>query len=49
MLKILVEKIHKMHDQMNNFSRGGGNFKKESNGNSRNENITVEMKDDFDQ
>lgn len=22
MLKILVEKIHKMHDQMNNFSRG---------------------------
>lgn len=36
MLKTVVEKIHKMHDQMGNFSQGDGNFKKESNGNARN-------------
>ena len=36
MLKILVEKIYKMQDQVDNFSRGM-EFKKEPNGNTINE------------
>ena len=43
MLKSLVEKIHKMHDQMDHFSRGMETLRK-----NQLESTTVEMKDTFD-